>query len=134
MSEFDEIWKHQNHSCQPLLGVNLSPEFLNLYFPYAGQGLLFFCWWQRHFEFRPVRVAVEGRNNVGQNTCARLQISLLMRFIALGQSACIWRGRIRLLLRQFFNLFARFKTKQNLIKNLVFLYPSCFPIWPYPPK
>ena len=31
------------HSCQPLLGVNLSPEFANLYFPYAGQGLLFFA-------------------------------------------------------------------------------------------
>ena len=28
--------------CQPLLGVNLSPEFVNLYFPYAGQGLLVF--------------------------------------------------------------------------------------------
>ena len=25
------------HSWQPLLGVNLSPEFVNLYFPYAGR-------------------------------------------------------------------------------------------------
>ena len=32
-----------HRSCQPLLGVNLSPEFVNLYFPYAGQGLLFFA-------------------------------------------------------------------------------------------
>ena len=47
------------HSCQPLLGVNLSPEFVNLYFPYAGWGLLFFRWWQRHFEFQPAHVAVE---------------------------------------------------------------------------
>ena len=35
------------HSCQPLLGVNLSPEFVN---PYAGQGIFFFflagTWWQ----------------------------------------------------------------------------------------
>ena len=31
-------------SCQPLLGVNISPEFVNLYYPYAGWGLLFFCW------------------------------------------------------------------------------------------
>ena len=31
------------HSCQPLLGVNLSPEFVNLYFPYADQCLLFFA-------------------------------------------------------------------------------------------
>ena len=30
------------HSCQPLLEVNLSPVFVNLYFPYGGQGLLFF--------------------------------------------------------------------------------------------
>ena len=30
------------HSCQRLLGLNLSPEFVNLYFPYAGRGLLFF--------------------------------------------------------------------------------------------
>ena len=29
------------HSCQLLLGVNLSLEFVNLYFPYAGLGLLF---------------------------------------------------------------------------------------------
>ena len=49
-------WSHgiqanQMHSCQPLLGVNLSPVFVNLYFPYAGRGLLFFCWWQQHFKF-----------------------------------------------------------------------------------
>ena len=30
------------HCCQPHLGVNLSPEFMNLYFPYAGRGLFFF--------------------------------------------------------------------------------------------
>ena len=40
------------HSCQPLLGVNLSPVLVHLYFPYAGQGLLFFRWWQRHLEFQ----------------------------------------------------------------------------------
>ena len=34
----------QIHSCQPLLGVNLSPEFVNLYLPYAGRGLLSFRW------------------------------------------------------------------------------------------
>ena len=52
------------HSCQPLLGVNLSPVFVNLYFPDAGQGLLFFRWWQRHSEFQPVHVAVVGRSKV----------------------------------------------------------------------
>ena len=71
------------HSCQPLLGVNLSPEFVNLYFPYAGRGLWLFCWWQRHFEFQPAHVAVEGRSNVVLNTLARLQISFPMRLLSL---------------------------------------------------
>ena len=31
----------QQHSYQPLLEVNLSPEFVNLYFPYAGQSFVF---------------------------------------------------------------------------------------------
>ena len=35
--------KSYPHSCQPLLGVNLSLVFMNLYFPYAGRGLLFFA-------------------------------------------------------------------------------------------
>ena len=54
---FIQLWQwsiyyiYHTHSCQPLLGVNLSPEFVNLYFPYACQGLLFFHWWRRHFEF-----------------------------------------------------------------------------------
>ena len=34
-------WYTQIHSCQPNLGVNLSPEFVNLYLPYAGQGFCF---------------------------------------------------------------------------------------------
>ena len=71
------------HSCQPLLGINLSPEFVNLYFCYAGWGLLFFRWYQRHFEFQSARVAVEGRSNVVLNMHAQLQISLLMRFLTL---------------------------------------------------
>ena len=37
----NSLW-FNHHSCQPLLGVNLSPEFVNLYFPYAGRGLFFF--------------------------------------------------------------------------------------------
>ena len=31
------------HSCQHLLGVNLSPKFVNLYFPYAGRVFCFFA-------------------------------------------------------------------------------------------
>ena len=71
------------HSCQPLLRVNLSGKFVNLYFPYAGWGLLFFCWYQQHFEFHLARVAVEGRSNAVLNMHAQLQISLLMRFLSL---------------------------------------------------
>ena len=71
------------HGCQPLLGVNLSPEFVNLYFPYAGCGILFFHWYQQHFEFQSARVAVEGRRTVVLNMHAQLQISLLMRFLSI---------------------------------------------------
>ena len=75
----------REHSCPPLLGVKLRPEFVNLHFPYAGRGLLFFRWQQRHFEFQPAHVAVEGRSNVVLNTHARLQISLLTWFLSLLQ-------------------------------------------------
>ena len=34
------------------IAVNPFWVFVNLYFPYAGQGLLFFCWWQQHSEFQ----------------------------------------------------------------------------------
>ena len=59
-------WKitYNRHSCQPLLRVNLSPEFVNLYFPYAGQGLLLFRWWQQRFEFQLVHVAEEGKSSM----------------------------------------------------------------------
>ena len=64
-------------------GVNLSPEFINLYFLYTGWGLLFLCWWQQHFEFQPTCVAMEGRSNVVRNTHARLQISFPTKFLSL---------------------------------------------------
>ena len=56
-------------SCQPLLGVNLSPEFVNLYFPYAGWGLLYFCWWQRHFEFRLAHGSGRKKQCCAKCTC-----------------------------------------------------------------
>ena len=117
--------------CQPLLGVDHSPEFEDLYYLYADRGLLFFRWQQRHFEFQPARVAVEGRSNVMLNMHARLQISLPMRFLSLLHSAsqCAFgSGVCWLLVRQFFILFAQ---QQNLMKIMF----SCisFPIWPYPP-
>ena len=79
----DKIQQLSMHSCQPLLGVNLSPEFVNLYFPYVGQGLLLFCWWQQCFEFQLARVAVEGKSSDVENTHAQLKISLLTRFLSL---------------------------------------------------
>ena len=60
------------HSCRPLSGVNLSTEFVNLYFSYTGQGLCC-CWWQRHFEFQQAHVVVEGRSSIAWNTHAQLQ-------------------------------------------------------------
>ena len=71
------------HSCQPMLGVNPSPELVNLHFPYACWGLLFFRWYQRHFEFQSACVAMEGRSNVVLNMHAQPQISLLRRFLNL---------------------------------------------------
>ena len=80
------------HSCQALLGVNLSAEFVKLYFPYASWGLLFFRCWQRHFEFQLACVVVEGRSSVVRNTHAWLQISHLKRFLS--QSVCIWQWQV----------------------------------------
>ena len=71
------------HGCQPLLGVNLSPVFVNLCFPYAGQGLLFFLLVAAAFWIPTACVAVEERSNVVLNTHARLQISLPTRFLSL---------------------------------------------------
>ena len=67
-----------------------------------------FCWWRQHFEFQPACMAVDGRtrSNVVQNTCARLQISLL----------------------------AQFKTRPKSHESYVFLYPfSNMTISPPPP-
>ena len=124
------------HSCQPLLGVNLSPEFVNLYFPYAGRGLLFFRWWQRHFEFQPACVAVEGRSCVVLTMQAQLQISLPVRFLSLLHKASQYAfgdGVCWLLVRQFFNLFAQFKTATKSHVNYVFLCQFSY-IWLYPPQ
>ncbi len=83
-----EQFKRQ-YSCQPLLGVNLSPEFVNLYFSYASLALFFSL-----FFFFLLVAAVfwtltstcgSGRKKHGQ-CCAKytwLQTSLLMRFLSL---------------------------------------------------
>ena len=121
-------WKitYKRHSCQPLLRVNLSPEFVNLYFPYVGQGLLLFRWWQQRFEFQLACVAVEGKSSDVQNTHAQLKISLLMRFLSLllqASQCASGNGVCRLLVQQFFSLFAQFYTTTKSHETYVFLYP-----------
>ena len=128
------VFLQQLHICQPHLGVNLSPEFVNLYFPYAGWGLLrVFFWWQWHFEFQPERVALEGRSNVMLNMYAWLQISLLMRILSLlprpvsVHLAMVCAGCL-------FNTFAVFllSLKQNNCMKITFSWIH-FWVWLYPP-
>ena len=80
-------------------------------------------------------MAVEGRSEVVLNTCAQLEISLLLRFPSLLHKAsqCAFGdGVCRLLVLQFLNLFAQLKTTTKSHENYVFLYPfSCMAI---PPK
>ena len=69
-------------------------------------------------------MAVEGRSSVVLNTHAQLQISLL-RFLNLlyKASQCAFGdSKCRLLIQQFFSLFAQFKTTKSH-ENYVFLYP-----------
>ena len=121
------------HSCQPILGVNLSPEFVNLYFPYAGRGLLFFCWWQRHFEFQPAHVAVGGRSNVVRNTHTRLQISQdFLAYHTRPVSVHLAMACVSCSFDSFSIFLLSLKPQQNLMKN-VFSWIH-FPIWPYPPQ
>ena len=70
------------HSCPLLLGVNLSPEFVNCISLMQAAVFCFFRWQQRQFEFQPTRVAVEGRSNVVLNMHAQLQISLSLSEIS----------------------------------------------------
>ena len=68
---------------------------------------------------------MEGRSNVVLNMHACLQISLPTRFLSLlhlASQCAFGNGVCRLLVRQFFNLFAQFKTGKSH-ENYVFLYP-----------
>ena len=71
------------------------------------------CLQQRHFEFQPAPVVVEGRSNVVLNMHVRLQISLLMRFLSLlhKSSQCAFGNGMCyvLLIQQFFKVFASLK-------------------------
>ena len=71
-------------------------------------------------------MAVEGRSNVVLNMHARLQISLLMRFLSLlhkFNQCAFGDGMCQRLVQQFFSLFAQFKMPTKSLENDVFLYP-----------
>ena len=71
-------------------------------------------------------VAIEGRSNVVLNMHAQLQVSLPMRFLSLLHEAsqrAFGDGIHWLLIWQFFNHFAQFKTTTKSHENYVFLYP-----------
>ena len=106
------------HSCQPLLGVNLSPVFMNPYFPYAGQGLLLFRWWQQRFEFQLACVAVEGKSSDVQNTHAQLKISLLMRFLSLLPSVHLAMACVSCSFDSFSIFLLSLKQQQNILKKM----------------
>ena len=124
------------NSCQPLLGVKLSPEFVNLYFPYAGWGLLFSIWYQQHFEFQSACVAVEGRSNVVLTMCMHnFKSHFWWDFLAY----CTRPASVHLVMTFIscsFDSFSIFlfslKQQQNLMKIMF----SCihFPVRPYPPQ
>ena len=123
------------HSCQPLLGVNLSPEFVNLYFPYTGGGLLFFFaggssilnsnWhmWQWKEEAMLCKIHMRDHKFHFQQDflvyCTRpVSVHLVMACVS-----CSFNS---------FSIFLLSLKQQNLMK-IIF---SCihFPIWPYLPK
>ena len=118
-----------SHSCQPLLGINLSPEFVNLYFPYAGRDYYFLlvaaAFWIQ------TGTCDSGRKKqccANLNTHAQLQISLPMWFLsllALGLSVCIWGWCALAAHLTVFLSFAQFnfKTTTKSHENYVFLYP-----------
>ena len=114
------------HSCQPLLGVNLSPEFVNLYFPYAGWGLLFFAggggilnsswhvWrWKQEAMLCEIHMC-DFKSHFQQDFFSLVHLASQCAF---GDGVC------RLLVWQCFNLFAQFKTTTKSHENYVFLYP-----------
>ena len=125
----------QPHSYQPILRVNPSPEFVNLYFPYAGQGLLLFRWWQRRFEFQLARVAVKGKSSDVQNTHAQLKISLPTRFLAY----CTRPVSVHLAMASVGCSFNSFSVFCSVLHNNKISWSLCFPVFIFqyghiPPK
>ena len=129
---------HTHHSCQPLLGVNLSPEFVHQYFPYAGQILfflffLFFLLVAAAF-WIPTGTCGSGRKKqCAKYICATSDLTSreILSLLHWASQCAFGDGVCWLHIQQFFNLFA-IKQQQNLMKIMF----SCihFLIWPYPHK
>ena len=123
-------------SCQPLLGVNLSPEFVTVYFPYAGWGLSFFLLVAAAF-WIPTSMCGSGRN---KQCCAKIRMhNLKSHFQQDFLAYCTRPVSVHLAMASVgcsFNSFSIFmfssKRQQNLMKTVF----SCihFSTWPYPPK
>ena len=126
---------HTCHSCQPLLGVNLSPEFVNLYFPYAGQVLSFFFaggsgifnsnWhmWQWKEEAMLCKVHMRYFRSHFQGDFLAYCTGPVSVHLAMACVGCTFNS---------FSIFLLSLKQQSLIKIMF----SCihFLIWPYPHK
>ena len=117
------------------MGVNLSPEFVNLCFPYAGRGLLFFAggsgilnsiWhmWQWKEEAELCEINMRDFKSHFQPDFLAYCTRPVSVHLAMACVSC--------LLDSFSVFLLSLKQQQNLIKIMF----SCihFPMWPYPPK
>ena len=115
------------HSCQPLSGVNLSPESANLYFPQAGWCLSFFAggsgilnsnWhmWPWKGEAMVCEIHMRDFKSHFQQDFLAYCIRPVSEHVAM---ACV----SSMLVQWFFSLFAQFKTTTKSHENYVFLYP-----------
>ena len=119
---------HVIHSCQPLLGVNLSPAFVN---PYAGWGLLFFLIlnFSRHvWRWKEEAMLCEIHTRDFKSHFRWDFLAYCTRPVSVHLAmACVGCS---------FDSFSVFllslKPQQNLMKIMF----SCihFPLGPYPPK
>ena len=123
------------YSCQPLLGVNLSPQFVNLYFPYTvrfcfvffagGSGILYSTQhvWQCKEEAMCEIHMHNFKSHFQQDflACCTRPVSVHLA------TACVSCS---------FNSFSIFllslKQQQNIVK--IILSSVHFPVWSSPPK
>ena len=120
-----------HHSCQPLVGVNLSPEFVNLYFLYAGWGPVF--WLIPAAFLIPISTCGSGRKKqcYAKYACttSNLISDEIFQHFALGQPVCIWQWRSSAARLTVFQSFCCLKHFMNFFPYIH------FPVsWPYPPK